>query len=164
VWDDDPTKVVERATAIEDELMNLVWKVGEATDTDQGSDTEKAPPVLATEIDVETGESMPEPRSVNVFNALQVSFTLMLIITLLGLGYKQLAFQILVDKSWIRLAFVAMAPVLVFFSLVSFSAKRLKQMLANMFRSSLHRLLSRICPRSSAQFARCSQTRSTTPP
>jgi hypothetical protein len=124
VWDDDPTKVIERATAIEDELMNKVWKEGEATDTEQGSDTEKTPPVLETEIDIEAGESMPEQRSVNVFNALQVSFTLMLIITLLGLGYKQLAFQILVDKSWLRLAFIAMAPVLVFFSLVVFSAPK----------------------------------------
>jgi hypothetical protein len=122
VWDDDPTKVVERATAIEDELMNLVWKAGEAAETEQGSDAEKTPPVIETEVDVETGEAMPEHRSVNILNAVQVSFTLMLIITLLGLGYKQLAFQILVDKSWLRLAFIAMAPVLVFFSLVSLVA------------------------------------------
>jgi hypothetical protein len=126
VWDDDPTKVVERATAIEDELMNKVWKAGEATDTEQGSETEKTPPVLETEIDSEAGELLPEQRSVNVFNALQVSFTLMLIITLLGLGYKQLAFQILVDKSWLRLAFIAMSPVLIFFSLVGFYAAKFR--------------------------------------
>jgi hypothetical protein len=48
----------------------------------------------------------------------QVAITLMLIMTMLGLGYRQLAFQILVDKGYIRLAFIVMTPVLIFFSLV----------------------------------------------
>lgn len=120
VWDDDPTKVVERATAIENELMNLVWQADEPADPEQASDTEKSPPVVETEIDLETGEAVPEKRPTNISNALQVAFTILLIWTMLGLGYKQLAFQILVDKVWIRLAFIAMTPVLIFFSLVSF--------------------------------------------
>lgn len=99
--------------------MNLVWKAGQAADSEPGSEAEKGPPSVEAEIDVETGVAMPEHRPTHVLNAVQVAFTLMLIITLLGLGYKQLAFQILVDKGWLRLAFLAMTPVLVFFSLVS---------------------------------------------
>jgi hypothetical protein len=119
VWDDDPTKVVERATAIEDELMDLVWKAGEPASADQGSETEKSPPVAEVEVDEETGQALPEQRPTNIFNAVQVAITLMLIMTMLGLGYRQLAFQILVDKGFIRLAFIVMTPVLIFFSLVS---------------------------------------------
>jgi hypothetical protein len=119
VWDDDPTKVVERATTIEDELMALVWKAGEAADPEQASDVEKSPAVLESEVDVETGETTSEQRPTNIINAVQVAFTLVLIMTMLGLGYKQLAFQILVDKGYLRLAFIVMTPVLIFFSLVS---------------------------------------------
>jgi hypothetical protein len=119
VWDDDPTNVVARATTIEDELMDLVWKAGEPANVDQGSETEKAPPVAEVEVDEETGQALPEQRPTNIINAIQVAITIMLIITMLGLGYRQLAFQILVDKGFIRLAFIVMTPVLIFFSLVS---------------------------------------------
>jgi hypothetical protein len=119
VWDDDPTKVVERATAIENELMDLVWKAGEAPAPEQASDAEKNPPVMEAEVDIETGTATTEQRPTNIFNAVQVAITLMLIMTLLGMGYKQLAFQVLVDKVYLRLAFVVMTPVLIFFSLVS---------------------------------------------
>jgi hypothetical protein len=118
VWDDDPTKVVERATAIENELMELVWRAGEAADTEQSSDIEKGPAVVETAIDLETGEAKPEHRPTNIINAVQVAFTLILIVTMLGLGYKQIAFQLLVDQGWWRLVFLVMTPVLIFFSLV----------------------------------------------
>lgn len=118
VWDDDPTKVVERATAIENELMNLVWQSGEPTEAEQASDTEKAPAVIEGEVDVEVGEAVPERRSTNIINAIQVAATIILITVMLGFGYKQIAFQVLVDKSYVRVAFVLMTPVLIFFSLV----------------------------------------------
>jgi hypothetical protein len=118
VWDDDPTHVVERATAIESELMELVWKAGEAADT-HGSDPEKGPAVIENEVDVETGAPAQQERPTNIINSFQVALTIMLITTMLSFGYKQLAFQVLVDKSYIRLAFVLLTPVLIFFSLVS---------------------------------------------
>ncbi|KAH8717088.1 glycosyl transferase family group 2-domain-containing protein [Phaeosphaeriaceae sp. PMI808] len=117
VWDDDPTKVVERATAIEDELMNLVWKANETADGEPASENEKTPQVVENDTDPETGMTMPDKRPTHIFNSLQVAITLMLIITIMSLGYKQLAFQILVDKGWLRLAFLVMTPVLIFFSL-----------------------------------------------
>lgn len=119
VWDDDPQHIVQRATAIEDELMNLVWKAGETAETDQASDAEKNPPVVESEVDLETGVVTSEHRPTNIINAVQVAITLMLIMAMLGLGYKQLAFQVLVDKGWTRLAFIVMTPILIFFSLVS---------------------------------------------
>ncbi|KAH7090387.1 glycosyl transferase family group 2-domain-containing protein [Paraphoma chrysanthemicola] len=118
VWDDDPTNVVERATAIENELMELVWRAGEAADTEQGSDPEKASPaVVETTIDLETGEAKKEHRPTNIISAIQVALTLILIMGMLGFGYKQIAFQLLVDKGWWRLAFLVMTPVLILLSL-----------------------------------------------
>lgn len=121
VWDDDPTKVVERATAIENELMELVWKAGEAADV-KGPDPEKTAVVNENEVDVEANRAAAsEERPTNIFNSLQVALTIMLIITMLSFGYKELAFQLLVDKGWWRLAFLVLTPVLIFFSLVSLS-------------------------------------------
>lgn len=111
--------MVERATAIEDELMDLVWKAGEAAEPEQASDPEKSAPVVERELDLETGVAASEHRPTHIINAIQVAITIMLILAMLGLGYKQLAFQVLVDKGWIRLAFIVMTPVLIFFSLVS---------------------------------------------
>jgi hypothetical protein len=119
VWDDDPTQVVERATYIENELMELVWRAGEDKEAPQGPDAEKSAGVVETVVDVETGENKPEQRPTNIINSFQVAFTIMLITTMLAFGYKQIAFQLLVDKGWWRLAFLVMTPVLVFFSLVS---------------------------------------------
>lgn len=120
VWDDDPTKVVERATAIEDELMHLVWRVGEAADVDYSVDLEKGPAVVEVEIDAETGEARPGQRPTHVINSVQVALTIVLIMTMLGFGYRQIAFQVLVDKGYWRMAFLIMTPVLIFFSLVSY--------------------------------------------
>ncbi|KAL5118210.1 hypothetical protein ACEQ8H_003882 [Pleosporales sp. CAS-2024a] len=119
VWDDDPTNVVERATAIENELMNLVWQTGKPTKSESAApDAEKAVPVIETEVDVETGgEHASDHRPTNIINAVQVSVTIMIIMTMLGLGYKQIAFQILVDNNYTRVAFVAMTPVMIFLSL-----------------------------------------------
>jgi hypothetical protein len=121
VWDDDPTKVVERATAIENELMELVWKAGEAADV-KGPDPEKNVVVNEDEVDVEANRvAASQERPTNVFNSVQVALTIMLIITMLSFGYKELAFQLLVDKGWWRLVFLVLTPVLIFFSLVSLS-------------------------------------------
>lgn len=98
--------------------MDLVWRAGEVADTEQGSDAEKAPAIVETIVDLETGEAMPEHRPTNIISAIQVALTLMVIMTMLGFGYKEIAFQILVDKGYWRLVFLAMTPVLIFFSLV----------------------------------------------
>jgi len=124
VWDDDPTKVVERATAIENELMELVWKAGEAADAVKGSDPEKSMVINENEVDVEANHTAPtQERPTNILNAFQVALTIMLIVTMLSFGYKELAFQLLVDKGWWRLAFLVLTPVLIFFSLVSHQSR-----------------------------------------
>src|ERR1700712_2410373 len=51
VWDDEALHLVQRAKAIESELMELVWKPEEEVD-----DEKKGPTVTAWEIDEESGE------------------------------------------------------------------------------------------------------------
>lgn len=118
VWDDDPNNIFSRAVAIEDELMTLVWKAGEAEETEESEKT-KGPAVVETELDEETGEYKPENRPTNLINSVLVGLTMIIILAMLGMCFRVIAIQVLVDNSWTRLAFLAMTPIQVFFTLVS---------------------------------------------
>lgn len=112
VWDDDALHLVQRAKAIESELMELVWKTGEQED-----DEKKEAGVTTYEIDEESGEFIPEKRGLHLQNTVLVALTLMLIMTTLGAGFRQIAIEVDVDGSYTRLALLALTPVQIFFTL-----------------------------------------------
>jgi hypothetical protein len=112
VWDDEALHLVQRAKAIESELMELVWKTGETEE-----DEKKGPEVGVYEIDEESGEFIPEKRGLHLQNTVLVALTLILIITTLGLGFRQVAMEVDVDHNYIRMAFLLLTPVQVFFTL-----------------------------------------------
>ena len=118
VWDDDPSHLVERAKTIEAELMQLVWQTGEATEEDDTNE-KKNPRVTAFEVDEESGEIIPEKRSTNLMNTILVAFCLIIVVVMLGAGYREIVIETMVDKNYIRMAFVLLTPVQVFFTLVS---------------------------------------------
>lgn len=113
VWDDDPLNLVTRAKAIESELMELVWKAGNTSDEE---DEKRGMPVEA-EIDEESGEIKPEKRPIHLQNTILVSLTLIIVTVSLGAAWRQLAIEVSVDNSYIRLALLALAPVQIFFTL-----------------------------------------------
>ncbi|KAK3939748.1 putative glycosyltransferase [Diplogelasinospora grovesii] len=113
VWDDDALHLVARAKAIESELMELVWKAGSEDDDEE----KKGPAVGEAEIDEESGELRPEKRPVHLLNTFLVSLTLILITVSLGAAFRQLAIEVSVDGSYLRLALVALFPIQIFFTL-----------------------------------------------
>jgi hypothetical protein len=117
VWDDDPSNVIKRAKRIESELMELVWHTKEVGDDEDISHENGAG--ARTSIDSESGRIVPEDRPTNLMNTILVAFTLIIVVTLLGLACRSLATEIAVDGSYARLAFLALVPVQVFFTLVS---------------------------------------------
>lgn len=119
VWDDDAMHLIERAKSIENELMQLVWKTGEPEEAEEGATTKKGPAVTALEIDEESGDILPQHRATHLLNTILVGITLILIVTVLGAGFRELAIEIDVDQKYLRVAFVALTPVQVFFTLVS---------------------------------------------
>lgn len=118
VWDDEALHLVQRAKSIESELMELVWKTGEP-DEMEPNEGKKNGNVTEVEIDEESGEIIPEKRPTNLLNTILVTFTLILIVTVLGAGFREIAIEIAVDHQMIRLAFLALTPVQIFFTLVS---------------------------------------------
>jgi hypothetical protein len=127
VWDDEALHLVQRAKAIESELMELVWKQGEPEDEGEKKD----PNVGVYEVDEETGEVIPEKRGLHLQNTVLVAITLVLILTTLGAGGRQLAVQTEVDKDYTRLALLALTPVQIFFTL--FFAQVIVGCLAQLF-------------------------------
>ncbi|KAF2708210.1 hypothetical protein K504DRAFT_434457 [Pleomassaria siparia CBS 279.74] len=117
VWDDEPTNIIARARAIEDELMELVWKTGGPEEVEEDPNGKRGPAVVEVEIDAESGEAKPENRPTHIMNAVLVSFTLLIIVVMLGLGFRQVAMEIMVDHGYVRIAFALLIPVQVFFTL-----------------------------------------------
>ncbi|EON68775.1 hypothetical protein W97_08033 [Coniosporium apollinis CBS 100218] len=115
VWDDEAMNIINRAKAIENELMQLVWKTGEVEEEDEGS--KKGPAVVECEIDEESGEVKPEKRPTHIMNSVLVGFTLLIITVMLGAGFRQIAIEVMVDKGYARLALLVLTPIQVFFTL-----------------------------------------------
>jgi len=116
VWDDDALHLVQRAKAIESELMELVWK-SSSTDEADGDDEKRIPEVVAAEVDEESGEVKPDRRPIHLQNAVMVAFTLILVFVALGAAWRQLAIEVSVDGDYTRLGLVALFPIQIFFTL-----------------------------------------------
>ena len=117
VWDDDPMHIIARADNIEKKLTGLVW-ASNGSDGRIIADEEKGSRVAVMEVDSETGLVVPQERPTFLLNTVLVAFTLTLIVTVVGAGFREIAIEISVDKNMLRLAFLALTPVQVFFSLV----------------------------------------------
>jgi hypothetical protein len=124
VWDDEPVNVVSRAADIESELMDIVWQNGASVEeegnegVEKGTGNKTGSAERATEVDEESGESSPQSRPTHVLNSVLVAFTLLIITVMLGAAFRSITVEIMVDKGYQRLAFVALIPVQVFFTLV----------------------------------------------
>ena len=119
VWDDEAIDIVNRAKSIEAELMELVWKTGEPDD--EGGNEKKGPAVTTIEIDEESGNIIPETRATHLQNTVLVTLTLIIICVMLGAGFREVAVETIVDKNFLRVAFLLLTPVQIFFTLVSHS-------------------------------------------
>jgi hypothetical protein len=161
VWDDDPSHLLERAKSIEAELMQLVWQTGEPTE-EEDTNEKKNPRVTEYEVDQESGQIIPEMRPTNLMNTILVGFTLVIVVVMLGAGFRAVAIETVVDKNYLRMAFVLLTPVQVFFTLVQTSPTSLKPQANN--HSSLHKSLLAALRNVLVLFAKCSSIRNTTQP
>lgn len=118
VWDDDVHNLIKRAKFIEDELMELVWSSGDDEEVEGEEPAKKGPGVVEVKYDPVTGEELPEDRPTKLQACVHVAFTMVMIMALLGSGFRQLAIEIAIDFTYFRLFFLLMAPLQVFFTLV----------------------------------------------
>ena len=127
VWDDDALNIIQRAQQIESELMQLVWKASggimHPENKDESTNGSRTDFSEAEARDEEAGEIAPEQRPTMLLNTILVSFTLLLICVVLGAAFRSIAQETAVDGNYLRMAFVALTPIQIFFTLVCMSCK-----------------------------------------
>ncbi|ORY18874.1 glycosyl transferase family group 2-domain-containing protein [Clohesyomyces aquaticus] len=116
VWDDEPRHIISRAQAIEDELVELVWKNGELIE-EKGSMEKKGPAIFAVEMDEESGQMKPETRPTSIMNSVLIGIAVAIVVVMIGAGFREIAIETAVDNGFSRLAFLALMPVQIFFTL-----------------------------------------------
>lgn len=121
VWDDEPKHLLDRANNIEDQLMSIIWR-GEGEYGDGTTvTTSKAPSVKLNEAhgNGAMNEAAAEPpRKTMLIQPILAAFTLILIFAAIGSGWREIAIELVVDKSWLRLAFLAVVPIQIWLALV----------------------------------------------
>lgn len=112
VWDDDPNKIIKRIERLEADIVSLVWKT-------EMEDDDEEPPNDTKEYygDEEEGETM-EVRPVRLTRATMVGLSLALALVCLGLGWRSLALEIMLDGYYLRLLLLLASPIQLFVSLV----------------------------------------------
>ena len=119
VWEDDPKKLLERASYIQDTLMKMIWGTALA----EGPEGEKKGAIIDIEaldaID-EGAPGVPEKRRrIVLTQAVLSAVTLILVIAAMGSGWRQIAIELVVDRNWVRIAFAACIIPQIWLSLVS---------------------------------------------
>ncbi|CAD0115061.1 unnamed protein product [Aureobasidium uvarum] len=106
---------------IERGLMQLVWSI----QAEEGySEKEKNDRVSVHEMDITASEEdlTEKPRRIVLLHSITTAITLCLIIITLGAGYRKIVQEIALDRSYIRLALIAVAPVTIWVSFFFFQA------------------------------------------
>lgn len=114
VWDDDARDLLNRAEVIEYQTRQIIWQMNDNDDYQFQDVMYNKEGVL---MDDEAQVVAPAERPTHLMNTILVAFCLIIVVVLLGLAARSLASEIAVDKSYIRLSFLALIPVQIFFTL-----------------------------------------------
>ena len=124
VWDDEPRNLFKRAQHIQQQLMDMIWQEDSPYHTEKplGKNSQGVS-VTDFGVDSEHADNSQEdltekPRRTVLIQPILTGITLFLIIAALGSGWRHLAIELLVDKSWLRLAFLLVVPLQIWLGLV----------------------------------------------
>lgn len=118
VWEDDPSDIIRRVEGIEQRLVEMLWTLGDSdANLDEKLENEKGGPIVNVE-EVSGDMNDPEmgaqkPRQTVIFQSFTVAASIVLILTTLSLGWRKMAIEIVVDKTYTRAALLLAAPLLV---------------------------------------------------
>jgi hypothetical protein len=108
VWDDDPKKILDRVVDLEKRLMKAFWKDDSAyPDEDWQADEKIDAETYASEdgSDVEVQVQEP-PRKLKLTQAFLTAITIALTLSAIGAGWREITIEMVIDPSWIRMAFI----------------------------------------------------------
>ena len=124
VWGDSVDATEQRADKYLKQMVE-VFSQGFGTYTEKEKDnvTVKEMPLDGSEdaysTDVDPEEMSSEPRRIVLIQAVLTGLTLLLLVAAIGTGFRQIAIEIGIDHSYIRLAFLIAVPFQMWLALVS---------------------------------------------
>lgn len=122
IWDDEPQHVLERATNLQNEMMELIWtNTFSYPEFDKGaSDAGSFNAHSKDNYSAETDEiHEQEARRIPLYQALITASTLICAFTTIGAGWQKVAVEVLVDHSYLRLTLILVLPAQIWLGLVS---------------------------------------------
>lgn len=122
VWADSPKEVLARAASIEEQMMH-VFSQGMSPYGEGMDEKKEEHDVNVVEVHSEDGYTKEEgfvekPRKIVLTQAILSAITLLLIIAAMASGWRQMAIEIMVDESYIRLALLVVTPIQIWLALV----------------------------------------------
>lgn len=105
VWDDDPKKILGRVERLETALMKMIW----GNEGAYPEEDEKKEEVVITEEEIYADPENPgesKPRRVMLMQAFISAASIGLTIGVIGAGWRNIVIELMIDKNWIRLAFI----------------------------------------------------------
>jgi hypothetical protein len=122
VWEDQPNRIVSRVEKLEMALVQMVWGTPAS-----GKDSDEQAQIEVMSPDMEVGvESSDSSRSVVLVQPVASATTLALAIAAIAAGWRQVAVEVAVDKSFLRAALLLTFLPQLWCSLVStFSQSRI---------------------------------------
>jgi hypothetical protein len=106
VWEDDPKKILGRASSIQQELIHMICG-GDAypiLDGNERRDSGQMPPGHPESDDIELADE--KPRKYVLIQPLLIAATLILLVSALGAGWRRIAIEIYVDHNFTRFLFM----------------------------------------------------------
>jgi hypothetical protein len=102
VWEDDPTKLMERANYIEDALIKMVWGGEKGGFLALGERPTASTYEWESAHDVESTEKRPTM----LIQAFLTAATLALCFSAIGMGWRHVVVEMNQDPKWVRMAFL----------------------------------------------------------
>jgi hypothetical protein len=119
VWDDDPKKILGRAERLENALVKMIW--GKQSLYPDEEEKQEETNVELAEVDVDPEDPAAEkPRQIVLWQAIFSAFTAALTLSALGVGWRQIAFEIAIDHYYLRCLFALVIVPQFWLALVSF--------------------------------------------
>ena len=126
VWADSPKEVLARAAAIEEQMLH-VFSQGMSPYGEEESD-EKKEETNVNIVEVPSDSSaegydkeegfVEKPRRINLTQAIQTAIAIFLAIAAMGSGWREMAIEIEVDNSFLRLAILVVTPIQIWLAMV----------------------------------------------
>ena len=122
VWDDEPKHLLKRIKSIEDQLVEMIWEADEPNSVMD----EKNSGIMTDAIPVDSTSDLEEnlqqsPRKLMLVQSVLSAFTLALLISAIFAGWRNVAQEIAIDGSYLRVAFAAVTPLQAWLCLVRLS-------------------------------------------